>query len=58
MACDGFEKKTTKMTAVFSRILYVVISFNKLDLPQYETLEDVKKKLEIALTQTEGFGLI
>jgi hypothetical protein len=46
-------------TAPFLFILHVLttaISFNRLDLPPYKTLEQLQTKLTMAVEETMGFG--
>uniref|UniRef100_A0A3Q4GEA7 HECT-type E3 ubiquitin transferase n=1 Tax=Neolamprologus brichardi TaxID=32507 RepID=A0A3Q4GEA7_NEOBR len=38
------------------RILLVLILFNRLDLPPYRSLEQLREKLLFAIEETEGFG--
>jgi len=37
-------------------MLTLSLSFNRLDLPQYKSLEMLQQKLTIAVEETMGFG--
>lgn len=40
----------------FAALFSVLFSFNRLDLPPYRSLEQLREKLLFAIEETEGFG--
>ena len=50
--------RTMTVSADLARLTFINIacSFNRLDLPDYKTYEDLSGKLTIAVEETVGFG--
>lgn len=44
------------MNRFMSLVTDIACSFNRLDLPDYKTYEDLSGKLTIAVEETVGFG--
>lgn len=44
------------MVFFFCVCAFLLLSFNRLDLPPYKSYEQLKEKLMFAIEETEGFG--